>query len=165
MTETWNADEKRWQLVDAQIDTVQREQMNVQCDTLDLGREDFWVAGQAWLRCRRGDVDPERFGILDMWGLWFVHDNVIRDVAALCKVELLPWDSWGAMAEDLSEKTEEELARIDAAAELTSAAEPDVPAIRALFTGDDGFRVPETILSFRPQPGAVEIGPLAHSGA
>ncbi len=161
VTETWNEADQRWQLVDAQIDGVQRDGMNIQVDTLDLGREDFWVAGQAWSRCRRGEQKPEDFGILDMWGRWFIRDNVVRDLAALCKVELLPWDAWGLMLTPDEEMDAEEIALIDRVAELTTAEVPDVAAIRELYSRDDRLRVPSTIVSYRPAPGPVEIGGLS----
>jgi hypothetical protein len=161
VTELWNEDEGRWQLADAQIDAVQREGMGIRVDTLDLDREEFWVAGQAWLRCRSGEEKPEDFGILDMWGLWFVRDNLLRDLAALCKVELLPWDAWGQMGTEIDDLDANELALLDRVAELTTAEVPDVAAIRRLYEGDDSLRVPRTILSFRPEPAPVEIGDLA----
>lgn len=41
-------------------------------------------------------ADPNDFGIFDMRGLWFVWGNLVRDIAALNRMELLlPWDSWG----------------------------------------------------------------------
>ena len=157
VTEMWDAIPGRWRLVDAQIDEVQRKGMGVTIDTLDVGREDFWVAGQAWQRCRRGEEKPEDFGILDMWGLWFVQGNLIRDLAALCKIELLPWDNWGLMEAELSE---EQLALCDHIAELTTARELDVAAIRKLYRENDSLRVPQTIKSYRPKPQPVDIGEL-----
>ena len=57
----------------------------------------YLVAGDAWQRCRAGQLDPNAFGILDMYGLWFIASNVIRDAAALNDHVMLPWDVWGAM--------------------------------------------------------------------
>ena len=163
VSEVWDAANGRWRLVDAQIDDVQREEMGITIDTLDVGREDFWVAGQAWLRCRRGEEKPENFGILDMWGLFFVRDNLLRDLAALCKVELLPWDAWGQMETDPADLSEEQLALCDHIAELTTAPELDTQAIRKIYRENESLRVPRTILSFRPAPGPVDIGDLANS--
>lgn len=165
VTELWDEAHGRWRLADAQIDAVQREQMGITIDTLDLGREDFWVAGQAWKRCRSGEEKPEDFGILDMWGLWFVRDNLLRDLAALCKVELLPWDAWGQMATPVDDLDEAQLAVCDEVAELTTAPELDVGAIRKLYRENDSLRVPPTILSYRPTPAPVEIRDLANGGA
>ena len=40
------------------------------------------------------------FGILDMFGWWFIAGNVMRDVAALNNREMLPWDVLGADGPD-----------------------------------------------------------------
>ena len=42
---------------------------------------------------------------MDMGGLWFIAGNVVRDVAALNNMEMLPWDVWGAMAQPGEELT------------------------------------------------------------
>jgi len=46
---------------------------------------------------RRGG--PQKFGIpfAGLYGEWFMAASVIRDLAALNKVETPPWDVWGAM--------------------------------------------------------------------
>jgi hypothetical protein len=64
-----------------------------------VSREEFIVGGEAWSGCRSGRFDPARFGLttIQECGLWFVCGDLVRDVAALNKVELLPWDVWGVM--------------------------------------------------------------------
>ena len=84
-------------LVDSQIDVQQRAKFGIDFDTLDVPRDKFLVAGDAWKLCRDGKADPQAFGVLDMFGLWFIASNVIRDVAALNNREMLPWDVWGGM--------------------------------------------------------------------
>lgn len=58
----------------------------------------FWTASLALRSCRSGETDPMDFGIEKhaMRGLWFVAGGLVRDVATLNKVEVLPWDVWGA---------------------------------------------------------------------
>lgn len=97
VTEYWHDRQGRWILVDAQLDRRQRELFGIAFDPLDVPREQFLVAGDAWRLCRAGKADPGTFGILDMHGLWFIAGNVIRDVAALNNREMLPWDVWGGM--------------------------------------------------------------------
>jgi hypothetical protein len=64
---------------------------------LDVPRDRFLVAGDAWLQCRAGQADLSRFGIqfAGLRGLWFVAGSIVRDVAALNGAEMLPWDVWG----------------------------------------------------------------------
>ena len=95
VTEYWNESAQRWVLVDAQLDQRQRELFGIAFDPLDVPRDQFLVAGDAWQLCRGGKADPGAFGILDMHGLWFIAGNVIRDVAALNNHEMLPWDVLG----------------------------------------------------------------------
>ncbi|UYN96168.1 MAG: transglutaminase domain-containing protein [Enhydrobacter sp.] len=97
VTEYWDLARERWLLVDAQLDRHQQKLFGIAFDPLDVPRQLFVVAGEAWRRCRDGKADPRQFGILDMYGLWFVAGNVIRDIAALNNHEMLPWDVWGAM--------------------------------------------------------------------
>ncbi|MDA4129647.1 MAG: transglutaminase-like domain-containing protein [Thaumarchaeota archaeon] len=98
LCEYWNAKEKRWVLVDPQFD--QYWQKNVKHDVLDVPRDHFLVAGEPWIRCRKEELDPSKFGIFNgnLRGLWFVAGSIVKDLAALNKMELLQWDAWGARA-------------------------------------------------------------------
>jgi hypothetical protein len=66
VTEYWNEAHRRWVLVDAQLDMRQRELFKVRFDPLDVPRDQFLVAGDAWRLCRAGKADPQAFGILDI---------------------------------------------------------------------------------------------------
>jgi hypothetical protein len=120
VTEYWNGLEGQWSLVDSQLDQRQRELFEITFDPLDVPRDQFLVAGDAWTRCRWAKADPQTFGILDMHGLWFIASNVIRDVAALNNREMLPWDTWGGITMNDAEL---DLAFIDRLAAMTL--EPD----------------------------------------
>ncbi len=69
VTEYWNDGQNRWVLIDSQIDARQREMFTVALDLMDVPREQFLVAGDAWQLCRAGKADAQDFGILDMHGL------------------------------------------------------------------------------------------------
>jgi hypothetical protein len=142
--EYWNAAQERWVLVDAQVDARQRDLFKIELDTLDVPRDRFLVAGDAWRLCRAGKADPEAFGVLDMHGLWFIASNVIRDVAALNAREMLPWDVWGAMAlSDAGVPT----GLIDRLAALTEAPDDSFDELRAVYKGDESLRVPPTVFN------------------
>jgi len=146
VTEYWNEAEHRWVRIDAQLDDVQRAAIAADFDTEDLPAGPFLPAGEAWQQCRTGRAEPGSFGIFEFWGLWFVQANVVRELAALNKMELLPWDVWGAM------KFQEE--PDGAAASLTDTvagviAGGDVDAIRTLYDGSDDLRVPDKVFDAR----------------
>jgi hypothetical protein len=52
--EYWNAAEARWVLVDPQFDEVWRTRLKIDHDILDVPRDRFLVAGDAWAQCRAG---------------------------------------------------------------------------------------------------------------
>ena len=147
VTEYWNQDQARWVLVDAQLDVLQCDVMKIPFSPLDVPRDQFLVGGAAWGLCRSGAADPEQFGIFDMHGLGFIRGNLVRDVAALNKVELLPWDCWGViLSESLDDPSD--LALLDEAAALTSGDVPDWERVRALYENDPRLRVDGSILSY-----------------
>lgn len=144
VTEYWNQDRKRWLLVDAQIDARQREMFGIDMDMMDVPRDRFLVAGDAWRLCRSGKADPRSFGILDMHGLWFIASNVIRDIAALNNREMLPWDVWGAMT---PVDAELDLPFIDRLAALTHEPDAHFAELRALYESDSRLKVPATVFN------------------
>ena len=146
--EYWNAAQNRWILVDAQLDAFQRDALKIQFDPLDVPRDQFIVGGKAWQMCRVGRADPDAFGIFKMHGLWFVRGDFIRDVAALNKMELLPWDSWGLIDIGNRLETVEELAFLDRVATLTADDVPEFDAVRALYESEARLRVPPVITTY-----------------
>lgn len=95
--EYWTGE--RWRLVDGQLDDTQLATLRVDFDVTDVPRDAFLVAGDAWRRYRRGEAAGDRFGLTatNESGAWWIAGNLMRDAAALTKIELLPWDDWGAM--------------------------------------------------------------------
>jgi Transglutaminase-like superfamily len=143
VTEYWNEGKNRWILFDAQIDDRQRELFRIGFDTADVPRDQFVVAGDAWLRCRGGRADPKAFGIFDMHGLWFIAGNIVRDVAALNNREMLPWDTWGAMRRQDSELN---LAFFDRLAIVSFEPDAHHDELTALY-GDERVNVPGTVFN------------------
>ena len=148
--EYWS-DEGRWVLVDGQLDAFQRQALRLPFDPLDVPRDQFVVAGDAWRSCRDGARDPERFGIQEMRGMWFICGNVLRDLAAQNRIELLPWDAWGLLEREYPEYGDEELLLLDRVAALTTAGDPAFDELRALYEGDARLRVTPVIRSFTPE--------------
>lgn len=158
VAEYWQADEQRWVLVDAQMDALQRGVLHLPFDPLGVPRDQFITGGHAWAMCRAGEADPEAFGIHDMHGLWFIRGNLVRDVAALNKVELLPWDVWGLAYLEGGEDalSADDWAALDEMAALSGGDVPDFERLRALYETDERWRVPPVIRSFT-SAGPVEV--------
>jgi Transglutaminase-like superfamily len=151
VVEYWN--EERWRVLDAQVDPFQREAIGLTEDPGDLPPGWFLPAGEAWLRCQAGSEDPDQFGILDMWGTWFIEGNIARDLAALNKVEMLPWDGWGALAGGGT--TSGGATYVESVATLTMS--DDHQAVRRRYETDDGLRVPPRVTSFSTPAGPLEV--------
>ena len=146
--EYWNATQQRWTLVDAQLDDFQQQALQIRFSPRDVPRTMFIVGGKAWQMCRAGQADPNKFGIFDMHGLWFVRGDFIRDVAALNKMELLPWDGWGLIEKEDKDVATDDLAFLDRVAELTAGDVPEFDPVRALYESDARLRVPAVIRSY-----------------
>ncbi len=147
VVEYWNQEQSRWVFVDAQLDALQRDALKINFDTLDVPRDQFMVGGKAWQMCRSGEQAPEKFGIFDMNGLGFVRGNLVRDVASLNKMELLPWDCWGViLAESINDPND--LTTLDKMASLSAADVPDFEALRTLYECDPRFFMNGELLSY-----------------
>jgi hypothetical protein len=150
VVEWWNGE--RWQLSDTQLDTFQVASLNVDFDPLDVPHDRFIDAGRAWAMYRSGKADGNRFGLsgIGMAGPWFIRGNIWRDIAALNKVELLPWDGWGL--DDLSEPMPDDDTDLYGAV----SARADFDEVRTFYESNDRVRVPDVINSYLPS-GPVKV--------
>ncbi len=125
VAEVWDDGPGRWRLVDAQLDPRQRELFAVDLDPLDVPADRFQVAGAAWRRCRRGDDDADRYGLTSLGesGPWWIAGNLMRDLASLQGIELLPWDSWAAMPRPFEDVEPAVADLLDDVAEATAPAD------------------------------------------
>jgi hypothetical protein len=145
--EYWNADDVRWVLVDSQIDAGQRAVFPIDFDVLDVPRDRFVVAGDAWRAYRTGEADPDRYGLtmLDEAGPWWIAGNLMRDAAALANIELLPWDVWGAMPKPEDTIDDELAACFDELAELTHEPDARFDELMERVRADERLRVPAAV--------------------
>jgi len=92
--EYWDGRAGLWLLGDAQVDQMLTLRNRIEFDPADIPRSAFLTAGEAWLRCRAMQSDPNLFGHGDVTGLWFVKVNVWRDHYVLNDKETSGWDRW-----------------------------------------------------------------------
>jgi hypothetical protein len=147
VVEYWNQEQSRWVFVDAQLDALQCDALKINFEPLDVPRDQFIVGGKAWQMCRSGEQAPEKFGIFDMNGLGFVRGNLVRDVASLNKMELLPWDCWGViLTESLNDP--DDLSALDQVASLSATDVPDFETLQACYKSDHRLHVNGSLLSY-----------------
>jgi transglutaminase-like putative cysteine protease len=67
----------------------------------DLPAGAFQSGAEAWQLFRRGEIDASTYGVFGTpnFGPSEIRGNLVRDLAALIKVETLPWDDWGRMTD------------------------------------------------------------------
>lgn len=147
VAEYWNSVDERWVLTDTQVDGLQRAMFEPSFDTLDVPRDRFLVAGDAWQLCRTGNADPLTFGVAgtENWGIVEVFGDIMQDLAALQKIELLPW-GWYGLALD-QPACEKESALVDRLADVSSRADAaSLDVLRSMIATDSRLGVPaETI--------------------
>jgi transglutaminase superfamily protein len=147
--EYWRKAENRWVMADPQFDDVWTSKLHIEHDVNDVPRDRFLTSANAWQMCRASRADPAKFGIYfgDLRGLWFVAGSVIRDAAALCKLEMLPWDVWGAQPQPGWSPEADELAFFDHLATLSSDPDASLDELRAMFDTDARVRVPPKVFN------------------
>jgi len=165
VAEVWDASQRRWRLVDAQMPkSVEWKKGNRVIDWLDLTPDDFQTGPQAWAAARRGDVDPSRYVVspsLDLPELkgWpYLAHNVIHDLAALNKQEMLLWDEWGMLVRFTRDGLPEaDALEIDGISSLLQSQDVGPDVLRKLMSKDD-LAIPEVVTRFDPYGGPpVEV--------
>jgi hypothetical protein len=146
VAERWDAERGEWILSDAQMDPLLTETIGFDFDPAEVPRDRFVVGGDAWIAYRKSELDPDKCGLTipGEQGAWWIAANLIRDVASLSNMELLPWDCWGAIPEPEDEIGPDLTDLLDELAALT--ADPETAAeVRPRYAADDRIRVPEQV--------------------
>jgi hypothetical protein len=88
----------RLELGRARVDTAARIDKDIEASALCARIREV---GHAWSAYRQGRAYASSFGVYgtDSWGAGEIRGNLVKDLAALNKVEMLPWDVWGRMKE------------------------------------------------------------------
>jgi hypothetical protein len=149
IAEYWDENRQRWVLADVQLDAVWLGRLGMAHDPLDLPRDQFVVAADAWEQCQAGKADPSLFGIsfIDLRGVWFIAGSLMRDVAALNKAEMLPWDVWGAQPSSDASLGRGERVFFDRLAVLARSPDAAFDDLRKLYEGDERVRVPQFVFN------------------
>jgi hypothetical protein len=136
-------------MIDAQLDASWREMIGFRDDPLAITSDQFVTAGHAWQAWRRGELDAGRCGlsVIDEHGAHWIAGNLRLDLASLNKVEMLPWDVWGARWEPGDEPTEDLLTRFDEVAALTVDPDAHFAELRSRYESDDSLRMDGTVFN------------------
>ncbi|MBB5874490.1 hypothetical protein F4553_007924 [Allocatelliglobosispora scoriae] len=166
IAEAWDAREQRWRRVDAQLEDGFADPTDGEViDPLDVATDRFISSSQAWLAARAGEIHPNLFIVAPdvdtpgTSGRQFLVHNLLTELAALNKREMLCWDSWGIFdeaADGLTAARERELDDL-----ARAMLDPGTPVADLAARYDrPGYRVPRSVLSFShatPVPVTVEL--------
>jgi hypothetical protein len=133
IAEVWDEAEGRWRLVDPEMSSEWTPELNGRpVDWMDLADDQFVTGPRGW---------P------------YIAHNVIHDLAALNKTEMLLWEGWGMqLGHGDGPVPEADAALLDEVCART--ADPGVsPDDVAALADRDEFRVPPTVTSFDPYGG------------
>lgn len=148
VAEFWHSARARWMLVDPQMDEVNLEANRayfaaighphrMHFDTLDIRPGDpFYAAGEVWRQCRAGRADPDDFQVDDAHkGMAEIRVQLLQDLDALNKAELLRNDYWHALIEKPEDTlTVDDVGQLDQAAGLTSHADERFGELRQFYS-------------------------------
>jgi hypothetical protein len=155
VAEVWDPRRSSWRLVDPELADDHISGANgVRVDPEDLARTQFLTGPAAWRACRSGLADPSRFVVdpgLHIPGTrgWpYVRHNLIHDLAALAKHEMLLWDNWGWTEID-GELTPGQLSVLDDLAAAMVGSDVSVPTVMSFYERE-GLTVPAHVTSYTP---------------
>lgn len=106
--------------------------------------------------CREGIISPDICGIDGLHGLWFVRGSLLRDFAALNKVEIVPhlsgaemeldWSIWELMNKSDDDLREKEYKLLDTIATYTLNVSENLSAINDCYLTDLSLQVPKAYI-------------------
>jgi hypothetical protein len=155
VAEIWDPARLAWRLVDPELaDDYVSPADGARVDPEDLTSGQFLTGPAAWQACRAGLADASRFVVdpdLDIpltRGWPYVRHNLIHDLAALAKHEMLLWDNWGWTEID-GEPSPEQLTALDDLAAAASASDVPLATITSFYERP-GLVVPAQVTSYSP---------------
>lgn len=145
--EYWRPGESRWIRVDPQLDDEWLAKRAPGTTSESLAQGLYLSGGEAWRRCRRGELDPGRFNMGGSnWGIGEIRGSVLYDLAALNQDEMLPWDCWARMEDAYQHKTDERYdAMLDEVADVISSGRFD--GVRSVYQENEDLTVSASLLS------------------
>lgn len=141
ITEYWDGHRTRWVRIDPEV-----LGLDLVPAPADLRPDEFLTGGEAWTAFRRGEIDDTQFGVYGTqnWGAAEIRGNAVKDLAALNKTEMLPWDEWGRMTEAYEGRTGPDYDELLDTLAVTCHAD-DATALASIYQRDD-LRVPADLI-------------------
>lgn len=161
LCEFWDKKENRWILVDTEVDEIERKSYSIPStfNNLDVTKDEFWLSSKAWEELKKNPEKEKLFGVtsIDIVGAWFVRANLFRDLAALNKIELCPWDytEYSDKRHDVfADIDKNEIDFLDSLAEAINSVYSDVDKTIDFYKNNPNSQVKDEITSY------TNLGPV-----
>jgi len=108
---------------------------------------EFLTGAESWIAYREGRIDASTYGVYgtENFGPAEIRGNAVKDLAAINKVETLPWDEWGLMTDAYEGRTGPEYDEL--LDELAATCVDDDPERIAVLYRHPDLTVPERLLT------------------
>jgi hypothetical protein len=136
-------------MVDAQLDATWRRMIAFTGDATSITGTEFMTAGHAWQAWRQGAIDANKCGLsgINEHGAHWIAGNLRLDFASLNKIEMLPWDVWGAGWAPGEQPTTAQIELFDGVAELTVDPDAKFGELRNRYETDASLRMDGTVFN------------------
>jgi hypothetical protein len=172
VNEVWDGSAERWRLAEPEIDDGHTDPVGgASFDALDVPPDRFLTGPRAWQLARSGAADPERFVVnpgleIPVTRGWpQLMRNLVRDLAALNKTEMLLWEDWGVL-DSRTAPGPDDMPVLDELATLTGQPSPPLADLRSAYRRPE-FVVPDTVASYSPArtdvPAVVDVSAVARA--
>jgi hypothetical protein len=159
--EYYDKKDLKWKLVDSELGKEELKKYQIDFDHTNILINKFLVAGNAWKFTRENKKDSNFFGVhgIEVKGFWFIKADVIRDLAALNKIELLPWDYTEYIDDpfdDISKRSKEEIDLIDNISNIISEESIDLKKIIKIYKKNIKLQIIDVVKSYSSK-GPIKI--------
>ncbi len=164
LTEYWDKSSEKWLLADCRLspEYVKKIARTQDINILNITEPHFYLSGKIWKKCRTGEMDPNHYGyglVRSIKGMRHIQDRMIFDLAALNKMEVLPWDLWGYMIHDLpgvAPHETEHLALLGLLANITTNESNQLSLLKEIYHHPK-FKISNPIISASPIHGKYQL--------
>ncbi len=151
--EYFDKKDSKWKLVDSELGQGEKQKYKIDFEITNIPRDRFIVAGKAWLMALRNKINPDILGVkeIKVKGYWFIKADVVRDLAALNRIELLPWDYTEYIDDpfkNIGDRSGDEIELISNIAAITSKEEINLDEALRIYKKNKNLQILKMIKSY-----------------
>ena len=151
----------KWKLVDSELGKEEKQKYQINFDTIDIPRNKFLVAGKAWQLTLENKINSDLLGVKEIGvkGFWFIKADVVRDLAALNKIELLAWDYTDYIDDpfkDINKRSKEEITLINNIASITSKDRVELIKVLQIYDDNKNLQISDKVRSYSTK-GPIDV--------